>query len=76
MPALVVAAERVHLIDDDSLEPGEQPPVIDLRADEHRLKGLKRDEQDVGIDLKARQEVVEQRFQRAQLESRQARPRT
>ena len=101
VPAPVPGAEGMHLVHDHGPQVGEQPPVVDAGADEHRLKRLRRGEQQVGrvgehglaagrrgvavperdpaaspgaVDLEARQQVVEQRLQRAQVDHRQAGP--
>ncbi len=97
----VAGAERVDLVHDDGLQPGEQPVVIDVDADQHGLKRLGRGEQEVrrvsqhgpparaggvamperypparpaAIGLQSRQQIVEQRLQRAQVEHRQPGP--
>ncbi len=45
MPAAVVPGERVHLVDDDRPQAGEQAAVLDLEADQHGLQRLRRGQQ-------------------------------
>ena len=47
VPAAVVAGEGVDLVDHHGAQIAEELPVLDLRADEHRLERLRRGEQDV-----------------------------
>jgi hypothetical protein len=48
MPSPVAGPERVDLVHDDGLQAGEQPVVIDVDADQHRLERLGRGEQEIG----------------------------
>jgi hypothetical protein len=48
MPAPIVGAECVHLIDHDGLHRTEQPPRVDFHADQHRFQRLRGREQQVG----------------------------
>ena len=48
VPAAVVAGEGVDLVDDDGAQAGEERPVVDVGADQHRLERLRRGQQDVG----------------------------
>ncbi len=48
VPAPVVAGERVHFVDHDGLQPGEEPGMVDVDADQHRLERFRSGEQDVG----------------------------
>ena len=48
MPSPVSRAERVDFVHHDHLKVREQPAVIDVGTDQHRLKGLGRGEEQVG----------------------------
>ena len=41
MPAPIVGAECVHLIDHDGLHRTEQPPRVDFHADQHGFQRLR-----------------------------------
>ena len=101
MPSPVSRAERVDFVHHDHLKVREQPAVIDVGTDQHRLEGLGRGEEQVGrtgengpparssgvavpesdpparpaaVGLQSRQEVVEQRLQRAKVQRGQPGP--
>ncbi len=40
MPAAIIGAECVHLIDDDGLHSTEQAARVDFHADQHRLPAI------------------------------------